>query len=141
MNRFSQNFLWMLTLWRCHSRSQIKTFLIKNSLFLLFMLLIDWRNKCRWILWKNKVWFIQKRHLPCFNLRSLGKLLSLFCRKYYIIIYCTNPWKRPHSSMAKSLIIDDWFCNLSHFAILDYRTEALFPSPSGGERNNFTRLW
>ena len=29
------------------------------------LLLIDWRNKCRWTLWKNKVWLIQRRHLPC----------------------------------------------------------------------------
>ena len=32
---------------RGHSKSQITTFLIKTSLFLLFMLLIDLRNKCR----------------------------------------------------------------------------------------------
>ena len=62
-----------------HSRSQIMTFLIKNSPFLLFMLLIDWRNKCRWKLGKNKVWLIQRRHLPCFglNLRSYGQLFVL----------------------------------------------------------------
>ena len=64
---------------RVHSRSQIMTFLIKNELFLLFMLLINWRNKCRWTLWKNKVWLIQRRHLPCFNLnlRSYGQLFVL----------------------------------------------------------------
>ena len=37
---------------RGHSRSQKMTFLIKNSPFLLFMLLIIWKNKCRWTLWK-----------------------------------------------------------------------------------------
>ena len=68
---------------RGHSRSQIMTFLIKNSPFLLFMLLIDWRNKCRWTLWKNKVWLIQRRHLPCFVVLTLtyvlmDKFLSLF---------------------------------------------------------------
>ena len=61
----------MLTLWRCnffynikydfrgHSRSQIM--------------------KCHWTLWKNKVWPIQRRHLPCFdlNLRSYGQLFVL----------------------------------------------------------------
>ena len=64
---------------RGHSRSQIMTFLIKNLHFLLFMLLIDWRKKCRWTLWKNKVWLIQRRHLPCFdpNLRSYGQLFVL----------------------------------------------------------------
>ena len=39
-------------------------FKLMNSTFLLFMLLIDWRNKYRWTLWKNKVWLIQRRHLP-----------------------------------------------------------------------------
>ena len=44
------------------------------------MLLIDWRNKCLWTLWKNKVRLIQRRHLPCFDLslRSYRQLLSLF---------------------------------------------------------------
>jgi hypothetical protein len=62
---------------RGHSRSQILTFLIKNLLFLLVMLLIDWRNKCCWTLWKNKVWLIQRWHLPCFdlNLHSYWQLL------------------------------------------------------------------
>ena len=50
---------------RGHSRSQIMTFLIKKSPFLLFMLLLE-KNKCRWTLWKNKVWLLQRRHLPCF---------------------------------------------------------------------------
>ena len=60
---------------RGHSRSQIMTFLIKNSAFLLFMLLIDSKNKSRWTLWKNKVWLIQRRHLLCFdlNLHSYGQ--------------------------------------------------------------------
>ena len=64
---------------RGHSRSQIITFLIKNSPFLLFMLLMDWRNKCRWSLWNNKVWLIKRRHLSCFylNLRSDGQLFVL----------------------------------------------------------------
>jgi hypothetical protein len=64
---------------RGHSRSQIMTFLNKNSPFLLFKLLIDWRNKCRWTLWKNKVWLIQRWYLPCFdlNLRSYGQLFVL----------------------------------------------------------------
>ena len=45
----------------------------------MFMLLIDWRKKCRWTLCKNKVWLIQRRHLPCFNLnlRSYGQLFVL----------------------------------------------------------------
>ena len=65
---------------RGHSRLQIMTFSIKNSLFLLFMLLIDRRNKCRWTLWKKKVWLIQRRHLPCFNLnlRSYEQFLSSY---------------------------------------------------------------
>ena len=60
-----------------HSRSQTTTILFKNSLFLLFVLLIDWRNKCRWTLWKKKI--IQRQHLPCFylNLRSYGQLFVL----------------------------------------------------------------
>ena len=64
---------------RGYSRSQIMTFLIKNLPFLLFMLLIDWRNKCRWSLWNNKVWLIQRWHLPCFdlNLCSYGQLFVL----------------------------------------------------------------
>ena len=88
----------MLTLWRCnffykikydlkgHSWSQIMTFLIKNSPSLLFMLLIDWKNKCRWTLWKNKVWLIQRRHLPCFdlNLHSYGQLFIFF---FYIFSF------------------------------------------------------
>ena len=36
-----------------NSRSQTTTLLFKNSLFLLFVLLIDWRNKCRWTLSKK----------------------------------------------------------------------------------------
>ena len=60
---------------RGHSRSQIMTFLMKNSPFLLFMLLIDWRNKCRWTLWKNDI---------CLdlNLRSYGQLFVHILAKY-----------------------------------------------------------
>ena len=63
---------------------------LKKKLFLLFMLLIDWRNKCRWTLWKNKVWLIQRRHFPCFNLnlRSYGQLFVLVFpnpKKHHII--------------------------------------------------------
>ena len=65
-----QIFYWIKYDLRGHSRSQIMTLLIKNSPFLLFMLLIDW---------KNKVWLIQRRHFPCFdlNLRSYGQLFVL----------------------------------------------------------------
>ena len=56
-----------------HSRSIKTTFLFKNPLFsfVLFVLLIDWRKKCRWKLWKSKTTFalyiddiclIQRRH-------------------------------------------------------------------------------
>ena len=72
-----------------HSWSQIMTFLIKNSPSLLFMLLIDWRNKCRWTLWKNKVWIIQRQHLPCFdlNLRSYGQLFVLVFYIFWFVQY------------------------------------------------------
>ena len=94
----------MLTLWKHNffvkssmtSRSQTITFLFKNSLFLLFMLLIDWRNKCRWTLWKNKVWLIQRWHLPCkktkfaFQISQpwLTFLWTTFCPCFKI--FCAN---------------------------------------------------
>ena len=73
---------------RGHSRSQIMTFLNKNMPFLLFMLLIDWRNKCRWSLWNNKVWLIQRRHLSDFdlNLRSYGQLFVLVLNQGYSVL-------------------------------------------------------
>jgi hypothetical protein len=81
---------------RGHSRSQIMTFLIKKSPFLLFMLLIDWKNKCCWTLWKNKVWHIQIRHLPCFdlNLRSYGQLFVLVLLSFQKLYKdkCTRAW-------------------------------------------------
>ena len=80
---------------RGRSMSQIMTFLIKNSLFLLFMLLINWGNQCRWTLWKNKVWLIQRQHLPCFNLnlRSYRQLFVLvFFFKYRSGTFM-NIWK------------------------------------------------
>ena len=83
MNRFCKKFLWMLTLWRrkFFKKSSMTSKVNKGhkqwpfdlkikKLFLLFMLLIDWRNECRWTLWKNKVWLIQRRHFPCFILTS-----------------------------------------------------------------------
>ena len=63
------------------------TFLIKRSLFLLFMWLIDWRNKCRWTLWKDKVWLIQRRHLHCFNL-NLRSYEQLFVLVFSLSLIC-----------------------------------------------------
>ena len=36
---------------------KLQPFYLKFT-FLLFVLLINWRNKCCWTLWKNKVWLI-----------------------------------------------------------------------------------
>ena len=90
---------------RGHSWSQIMTFMIKNSPFLLFMLLIDWRNKCRWRLWKNKVWLIQRQHMLYFdlNLRSYGQLFVLVFYKNE----CGQNWKY-HSFVATRLRLLPW---------------------------------
>ena len=85
---------------RGHSRSQIMTFLIKNSPFLCLCNCLILKNKCRWSLWNNKVWLIQRRHLSCFNLifwiRQYPYNSHIFCMMIYtswqflLIISCDN---------------------------------------------------
>ena len=60
--------------------------IVKMQIFQQIKLLIDWRNKCHWTLWKNKVWLIQRRHLPCFNL-NLGSYGQLFVLVLFVILY------------------------------------------------------
>ena len=65
---------------RGHSRSQIMTFLIKNSLFLLFMLLIDWLKKQMPLnIMKEQSLTYTKTPFAVFNLnlRSYGQLFVL----------------------------------------------------------------
>ena len=76
-----------------HSRSQKMTFSYKNSLFLiyfiLFVLLIDWRNKRRWKIMKE-----QKQHLTCTRTKTTFALykdnnnIYLVQRRYWYCI-CT----------------------------------------------------
>ena len=88
------------------------TFLSKSSLFLLFMLLIDWRNKCRWTLWKDKVFlcpcFIEESLFPKGQSRSQTmtfhlKIHFFFCLCYWLIeeTYVAEHYERTKFDLYK----------------------------------------
>ena len=116
---------------KCHSRSQIMTFLIKNPLFLLFMLLIDWRNKCRWTWWKKKI--DSYKNNICLGLTLTYVLMDNFCpyfnwRRRKGLLLCFVPqWAfvpaspRPLYKLCYVFILHDYFfsvvlCNKSIFS-------------------------